>query len=66
MEAMSYTSELKPRHVLVVELSGEERPAQRAKALRDVADALERGEKNGSVFTDAVTGTWATRRAWKM
>lgn len=66
MQDMSYTTEIKPRHVLVVELSGEESPAQRAKALRDVADALERGEKNGTVVTDAVTGSWATRRAWKM
>jgi len=66
MQDMSYTTEIKPRHVLVVELSGEENTAQRAKALRDVADALERGEKNGTVITDVVTGTWATRRAWKM
>ena len=66
MQDMSYTSELKPRHVLVVELSGEDNTTQRAKALRDVADVLERGEKNGTVVTDAVTGTWATRRAWKM
>ena len=66
MEAMSYTSELKPRHVLTVELSGDETPAQRATALRRIADAVEQGQSNGSVSIDAVHGTWINRRAWKM
>lgn len=66
MQDMSYTTEIKPRHVLVVELGGEDSTALRARALRQIVDALDKGEKNGTFVTDAVTGTWATRRAWKL
>lgn len=65
MQGMS-TSSLPVRNVLVIEISGEESLAQRADALRRVAAALEAGDKNGTVMTDAVVGSWQTKRAWRI